>query len=73
MPSFIGGIIIGTMDNGATIVAEKTAVFSPKTSSSSNSGSGFGNTADFMKNFNGTSSTNTNRPHVADQNITSAV
>ncbi|WCK52506.1 spore germination protein [Aneurinibacillus sp. Ricciae_BoGa-3] len=69
MSTIIGGINIGTIDNGSSIITKKTVLISPKASSTSNSGSGFGNTANFMKNFNETSSTNTKRPHIADQNI----
>jgi hypothetical protein len=73
MSTFIGGINIGTMDNGSSIITKKSVLVSPKNSSASNSGSGFGNTANFMRNFNDASSTNTNRPHFADQNIAGAV
>jgi hypothetical protein len=73
MSSFIGGINIGTMDNGSTIITKKSVLVTPKSSSTSNSGSGSGNTANFMENFNGVSSTNTDEPHAADQNIASIV
>ncbi|MED0708824.1 spore germination protein [Aneurinibacillus aneurinilyticus] len=73
MSSVIGCINIGTMDNGSTIIAKRTALISPKAVSTSNSGSGAANTANFMRNFNAVNSTNTERPHVADQNIASAV
>jgi spore germination protein PF len=73
MSTFIGGINIGTMDNGSSIITKKSVLVSPKNSSASNSGSGFGNTANFMENFNVVSSTNTDEPHAADQNIASIV
>ncbi|WCK56235.1 spore germination protein [Aneurinibacillus sp. Ricciae_BoGa-3] len=73
MSSFIGGINIGTMDNGSSIITKKSILVSPKATSTSNSGSGFGNTANFMRNFNAVSSTNTKRPHIADQNIAEVV
>jgi hypothetical protein len=71
--SFVGFLNIGTMDHGSTILLEESLIFSPKSTSRSNSGSGSGNTANFMENFNGVSSTNTDEPHAADQNIASIV
>ncbi|MEZ2658672.1 spore germination protein [Aneurinibacillus aneurinilyticus] len=49
------------------------ALISPKAVSSQNWGSGAVNTANFMRNFNAIHSTNTERPHVADQNIAGVV
>jgi hypothetical protein len=73
MSSFIGGINIGTMDNGSSVITKKSVLVTPKNASTSNSGSGFGNTVNVMRNFSGVSSTNTDRPHVADQNIAGSV
>lgn len=58
---------------GSSVITKKSVLVTPKNASTSNSGSGFGNTANVMRNFNGVSSTNTDRPHVADQNIAGSV
>ncbi|WCK55087.1 spore germination protein [Aneurinibacillus sp. Ricciae_BoGa-3] len=73
MSSVVGFLKILTMDHGASIILDESLIIAPKSSARTNSGSGSGNTAIFMENFNGVSSTNTNESHVADQNITSAV
>ncbi|WP_047155329.1 spore germination protein [Aneurinibacillus tyrosinisolvens] len=73
MSSIIGAINIGSMDNGSTIITKKSVILSPKSTSTTNDGSGSGNTANFMENFNRFSSTNTNEPHSVDQNIAGIV
>ncbi|ERI11376.1 spore germination protein [Aneurinibacillus aneurinilyticus] len=73
MSSFVGFLNILTMDHGSSIVLEESLIISPKSSARTNSGSGSGNTANFMENFNGINSTNTEEPHVADQNIAGIV
>ncbi|WCK56236.1 spore germination protein [Aneurinibacillus sp. Ricciae_BoGa-3] len=73
MSLFVGFLNILTMDHGSFIILEESFIISPKSSSRTNSGSGSGNTANFMENFNAVSSTNTVEPHTADQNIASIV
>ncbi|WP_152667927.1 spore germination protein [Aneurinibacillus tyrosinisolvens] len=73
MESFVGFLNILTMDHGSSIILEESLIFSPKSTARTNSGSGSGNTANFMENFNRVSSTNTEEAHAADQNIASIV
>ncbi|WP_047155328.1 spore germination protein [Aneurinibacillus tyrosinisolvens] len=73
MSTFVGAINVISMDHGSSIVLEEALIISPKSSARTNGGSGSGNTANIMRNFNRFSLTNTNRPHIADQNIAGTV
>jgi hypothetical protein len=73
MPSIVGSINIVSMDHSSVVNLNESVILSPKSTSKSSNGSGTGNTANFMKFINiSPNATNTNEPHISDQNIADA-
>jgi spore germination protein PF len=70
MPSIIGGPFKINSNNGVINFGDSQNI-SPKSTSKSISGSGGGNTGDFIITNNGVNVNNTFDPDIADQNLSS--
>lgn len=71
MPSIIGNLKINSIGSSGVLNVGDSFYTSPKSTSSSNTGSGSSITGDFVVNNNLLSRTNTATPHLFDYNIKS--